>query len=62
MLGRWAVLDVERGFGATGCHLESWTADRTAATWLEQRKVGGWGVGPDKQMHTAHAHCTLTAH
>jgi len=53
MLGRWAVLDVERGFGATGCHLESWTADRTAATWLES-----WGLARTSKctLHTHTAH------
>ena len=62
MLGRWAVLDVERGFGATGCHLESWSPGQRTGQRPPGWNRGKLGVGPDKQMHTAHAHCTLTAH
>jgi hypothetical protein len=54
-LGR---LDVERGFGATGCHLESWSPGQRTATsgqWPPGWKVGGW---PGQ----ANAHCTRTLH
>lgn len=48
MLGRWAILDVGRGFGTTG---------PPAATWSPGHLAAELGVGPDEQvctLHTAH--------